>query len=148
MAVELLLVFALGAPPSGAALQAALDREPDSVHIANASSLNLAQQTGFLPVTYRSFATGFYVYQSSPEEFLTSHPDVKGRRGPIQAVLSFQVSGDPGECVAAMRVAYVLANDFGAEAFDPQGGVFMTVENLRSVALACANQAQIRGAKS
>jgi hypothetical protein len=144
MSVDLLLVFTLVAPPSGASLQAVLDREPNPVQITEAASFSLTRHSGFLPVKYQSYSTGFSVYQSSSEELLGSFPRARSFQKPISAVVSFQIGGNPLECVAAARVASALVRDFQVYVFDPQGGDFMTPESLKTIVLACESEARAK----
>ena len=142
MAVEMLLVFALKAPPSGASLQEALDREPFPVLIADAASLDLQKHTGFLPVKYKALNTGFFIYQSTPKELESSYPETRSVRPAIQAVVSFQFGGNPLECVSVMRTASVLVATFAAKAFDPQSRSFVDADNLKTIASICEDQAK------
>jgi hypothetical protein len=148
MAVEMLLAFALRAPPSGSSLQEALDREPAAVLISSAASLDLQKHTGFLPVKYKSQATGFYVYQSTAKELQSAYPETRDLQPPIQVVVSFEFGANPLECASAMHVASVLVGTFGARAFDPQSRSFVGADNLQTIARICEDGANQSSASS
>ena len=142
MAVEMLLVFALKAPPSGLALQEALAREPFPVVIADAASFDLQRHTGSLPVSYKSVKTGFFVYPSTPAEFKSSYPEASDSQPSIRAVVSFQFGGNPLECVVVMRTALVLVANFSAKAFDPQSRKYVEAQDLNVAAEFCGGEAK------
>lgn len=135
MSVEIVLVFALSAPPSAADLQSAFNAQglPASLD----PSLNLAEQQGHLPLTYRGKATGFEYYAGTFEAFVRDYPEANVA-GPLgNHAVTFRWGGDLLACAAAMDVAATLADGLGAKVFITDAGAYAPAESLRAGAQQC-----------
>lgn len=135
MSLELVLVFALAAPPSAESLQSALDRK--SVPIRLSQSGDLQKHTGFLPLTYETKPTGFYVAQLTYKELTSDYPQAKIPSGAAKSVISLGFGGHFLECASVFRVASVLVSEFGARAFGTESGNYMSLEDIDNTAAAC-----------
>ncbi len=140
MALELVLVFALGSPPSASALQSALDRQGIPVHVS--SSSDLRKHTGFLPLEYETRKTGFYVNQLTYEGLIADYPQAKVPSRAAKAVLSLGWGADFLECASVFQVASVLVSEFGADAFDTESATYIALKGVKEGAAACYDRSK------
>lgn len=134
MSIDIFVFLALNRAPDFDAWQKALRTSRPEMHFA--APLDLARQSGFLPVLMNGKATGFYFFRSDAKEIVRDYPAaMAGLSGGVAYQLSF--GGDAIECVVAMRSAEVLVKSFGGVAFDPQGGKVMTAQDLSDNAELC-----------
>ena len=145
MSLDLILVFALSAPPSADKLQSALDRQ--NIPIRVSPSTDLQKQSGFMPVDYGEKEAGFHVTQLTYSEFTADFPAAKLSNDAARAVVSFGFGGHFLECAAAFRVASVLVSEFGAQAFDTEWGNYMSLADIEATAAACDEQSKNRKAQ-
>ena len=135
MSLELILVFALQAPPSASDLQSAIDREHIPVRVS--SSANLLKDVGFLSADYASLKSGFYLAHSTYAELLSDYPEAALPDSSVQAVLSFGYGGNFLECASVFSTASVLVSNFGAKAFDTESVTYLSAHELTSNAESC-----------
>jgi hypothetical protein len=135
MSLELILVFALTAPPSTNSVQAALDRH--GIPIRFSQTDDLQKHTGFLPLNYASKKTGFYVTHQTYEQLLSDYPEAKLSTGVGKSVISLGWGGNFLECASVFQVASVLVSEFGAQAFDAESDSYMPIGYINSAASDC-----------
>ncbi len=140
MSIEIVLVFALSAPPSAADLQSAFNLQ--GLPATLDQSLNLAELHGFLPLTYRGKATGFEYSVGTVEAVLKDYPgaSVAGLKG--QHAVTFRWGANLLECAAALDVAAALADSLGAKVFSTESGEYAPAEFLRAGAKQCLSLAE------
>ena len=135
MSLELILVFALTAPPSTSNLQAALERHNIPIRFAQTNDLH--KHTGFLPLNYETKKTGFYVTQLTYKELLSDYPEAKLTTGVARSVISLSWGADFLQCASVFQVASVLVSEFGAQAFDAEATSYMPLVDISSAASDC-----------
>lgn len=140
MSLELILVFALTAPPSTDSLQAALVHHGIPIQLSQAHELQ--KHKGFLPLDYESKRTGFYVTQLTYNELLSDYPEAKLATDAGKSVISLEFGGHFLECASVFQVASVLVSEFGANAFDTESLSYMSLEDISSNASACYEESK------
>jgi hypothetical protein len=140
MSLELILVFALAAPPSTDSLQAALDRRGIPIRFSQADDLQ--KHTGFLPLDYEAKRTGFYVTQLTYKELLSDYPQAKLAANAGKYVISLGFGGHFLECASVFQVASVLVSEFGANAFDTESGSYMSLGDIGITASSCYEESK------
>jgi hypothetical protein len=140
MSLELILVFALTAPPSTSSLQAALGRNGIPIRFSQADDLH--KHTGFLPLNYETKKTGFYVTQLTYKELLSDYPEAKLTTGVDKSVISLGWGGDFLECASVFQVASVLVSEFGAQAFDAESSSYVPLSDISSAASDCYEESK------
>jgi hypothetical protein len=140
MSLELILVFALTAPPSSDRLQSALDRKEIPIRFSQSEQLN--KHTGFLPLKYVAEKSGFYVTQLTYEELTSDYPKAKLPSGGGTSVIALQFGGQFLECASVFQVAAVLVSDFGAQAFDTESDGYMSLEDIGRTAEECYKESR------
>lgn len=140
MSLELVLVFALAAPPSADNLQTALDRKGIPIRLSPSSDLR--RHTGFLPLDYEARHTGFYVTQLTYESLTSDYPQAKVPGDAARSVISLGFGGHFLECASVFQVASVLVSEFDAQAFDTESASYMSLGDIKNTAAACQEEAR------
>ena len=140
MSLELILVFALTAPPSSDRLQSALDRKGIPIRFSQSEQLN--KHTGFLPLKYEAKKSGFYLSQLTYEELTLDYPKAKLTSGVGTSVISFEFGGQFLECASVFQVASVLVSDFGAQAFDTESDHYLSLGDISRTAADCYEESK------
>lgn len=140
MSLELVLVFALAAPPSVEALQAALNRK--DVPIQFSQSGDLQKHTGFFPLDYEKKKSGFYVTQLTYKELTSDYPRAKVPSDAAKSVISLGFGGHFLECASVFQVASILMSEFGAQAFDMESASYMSLGDINNTAAACYEESK------
>jgi hypothetical protein len=140
MSLELILVFALTAPPSTNSVQAALDRHGIPIRFSQTDDLH--KHKGFLPLSYASRKSGFYVTHLTYKELLSDYPEAKLTTGLGKSVISLGWGGNFLECASVFQVASVLVSEFGAQAFDAESSGYMPIEDIKSAASECYEESK------
>lgn len=140
MSLELILVFALTAPPSTDSLQAALVRHSIPIQLSQVHELQIHK--GFLPLDYEAKKTGFYVTQLTYNELLSDYPEAKLATDAGKAVISLEFGGHFLECASVFQIASVLVSEFGANAFDTESLSYLSLEGISSNASACYEESK------
>jgi hypothetical protein len=128
MSVEILVLMATHQSPTSDAWQKALKEY--SLPVQFSELTDLTRHTGFMPLTVRGQRSGFYFLIESYTEARTLYPVLANVKLQEPVVYSLQFGGHFLEGASAFYAAAVLVARFGGVAFDPQGGTFVTQEQL------------------
>ena len=135
MSMELIIILALQRAPTLDAWQRALDAR--HIPIQFTYKADLAKHTGFLPVEVNGRRSGFYFSQDQYSDVASTYPAIASAHMAKPAIYSFEYGGNFDECTSVFYAAGVLVSDFGGVAFDPQGGAFMSSQELAETAKEC-----------
>jgi hypothetical protein len=133
--MELFVILAASQAPDVPAWNRAL--EVAQVPVVLSEEIDLQRHTGFLPVTMNGKGTGFYFLLDSYAELASHFPAVAALKLERPVVYSLGYGGDLHECAAVFYSASALVARFGGTAFEPQGGVVMSAEDLLAAAKEC-----------
>lgn len=138
MSMELFVILAAGSAPDLTAWNRALSEAhvPMSINVAE-----LPKHYGYLPVVLDGKKTGFSSFDiESPQELAEHYPIVAKLKveRPVVFALGY---GNASEGAAVFYSASVLVATFGGIAFEPQGGVLMSSEDLLDAAKECQSMA-------
>ncbi|MEQ1802903.1 MAG: hypothetical protein ABL989_13325 [Gammaproteobacteria bacterium] len=140
MSMELLILFTLKAPPSAQEWQSAMTRNGVPIQITELLDLN--EHEGFLPLTYDSKKSGFYLGHLDYDEIDTDYPEMALSDVEVSAVYSLGFGGNFMECASVFHSASTLISDFGARAFDTESLSFLDGKDLLANATKCLELAQ------
>jgi hypothetical protein len=135
MSMELFVILALTRAPTADAWQKALIER--HVPVQFSESLDLARHSGFVPLTVQGQRSGFYFLNESYAELREHYPVLANIKLERPVVYSLGYGGHMLECASAFYAASALVAQFGGVAFEPQGRVFMTEEQLVNAASQC-----------
>lgn len=138
MSMSLFVLLAAGTAPGGDAWQDAMTETAARFEAA----LNVREHSGFLPVIVSGRRTGLYFSTESYSDLASMYPSLTNIKLDSPVVYSLGYGGDFHECAAAFISASVLVSKFGGKAFEPQGGVFMSAQELQAAAAECLKQAE------
>jgi len=135
MSVSVLVILAAGHVPTSGAWKTALQEH--HVPLQFTQVLDFGTSSGFVPVKMNGHDSGFYFGKEDFSDLVRLYPalskvDLKG-----PAAFSFAFGGDGLECASASYSAALLVARFNAVAFDPQGGSFVSEQQLLEVAKTC-----------
>ena len=133
--MELFVILAASQAPDAVSWNRALAGA--QVPVAISEDVDLSKGGGFLPVTMAGKSTGFRRFDVVPFSELTAHYPVIAKLKIERPVVYTLGYGDPDECAAVFYSASVLVERFGGVAFEPQGRVVMSTEELRNAAKEC-----------
>jgi hypothetical protein len=116
-----------------------LERALADAHVPAAitEGIDLSKENDFLPVTVEGKRTGFRWFDvGSFSELAANYPAIAKLKieRPVVYTLGY---GNPHECAAVFYSASVLVERFGGIAFEPQGSVVMSTEDLLDAAREC-----------
>ncbi len=134
MSMVLLVIMALESSPDEKDLNSAA--KSLNVPIEFMAKVNLKEQSGFLPVSLNGNETGYETYFGSFEEIkshLSENSEINFKH-PV--VYHFKFGGHAQEVAAAFYTAYILAEKYGAVAFDTEGGSYLSATQLKQAASA------------
>jgi len=135
MSMELIVILALQRAPTLDTWQRALDARHTPIQFTYKAEL--AKHTGFLPVEVNGRSSGFYFSQDPYSDVASTYPTLASTHIPKPVVYSFEYGGNFDECASVFYAAEVLVSDFGGVAYDPQGGTFMSSQELAGAAKEC-----------
>jgi len=135
MAMTLLVVMALNRAPNAATWQRAMTESHVPVHFSR--PVNLEVHSGFVPLTLRGSASGFYFLREDFADLSRHYAPLAHMTVEKPVVYSLGYGGHGLECASAFYSASVLVSQFGGVAFDPEGGELMSARSLQETAEVC-----------
>jgi len=108
MAVELYIFLKDSRVPSRDAWQHAIEKLAFQVVLD--PSLDVRNDNGFTPTSFRGQSTGFEFYLEPAADILSNYPHIAARVGSRDKCATFRWGGDMMECGAALSAAAVLAH--------------------------------------
>lgn len=135
MSVSLLVILAAGQVPTGDAWRTAVQEH--YVPLQFVQVLDFGTDSGFVPVKVNGHDSGFYFGKEDYSDLVRLYPSLSkiNLKGP--AAFSFAFGGHGLECASASYSAALLVARFNAVAFDPQGGTFLSEQQLLEAAKIC-----------
>jgi hypothetical protein len=140
MSMELFVIFALSKSPTFDQWQGELKASGAPVQFAR--KVDLQQHTGFLPVKVQGRDSGLFLLRQSYSELAAHYPALHQLKQEDPIVYSLGYGGDFNECASAFYSAAALVAISGGKAFEPQGGQFMSKEDLIDAASNCLQLAK------
>jgi hypothetical protein len=128
MSMELFVILALNRAPDIEAWDRALRVREIPARVVSRVELN--SYSGFLSLVVKDQESGMYFRRDDYSD-LRSHYESLAEIGmdrPVVYTLGY--GGHFYECAAAFYAAAALVAEFGGKAFEPQGRVFMNLEQL------------------
>jgi hypothetical protein len=135
MSMELFVILAAGQAPDVTSWNRALASA--EVPVVIAENADLSKGSGFVPVTVGGKPSGFRRFDVGSFSDLASHyPGIAKLK--IERPVVYEVGyGSSDECAAVFYSASVLVERFGGIAFEPQGNIVMSAQELRDAASEC-----------
>ncbi|MBB6096438.1 hypothetical protein HNQ60_005360 [Povalibacter uvarum] len=135
MSMELFVILAGGQAPDVTSWNRALASA--QVPVVIAEDADLSKSSGFVPVTVAGKPSGFRRFDvGSFSDLASRYPGVA--RLKIERPVVYEVGyGSSDECAAVFYSISVLVERFGGIAFEPQGSIVMSAEELRDAAREC-----------
>lgn len=135
MSLDLFVIFATSKAPSGDAWARALAET--HAPISFTQPFDPHRDSGFIPMKVNGRASGFYFGIDSYTELAAQSALVASVHLDKPIVYRLNFGGHTDECVAAFLSASVLVSRFNGTAFDPQGNLLVTAQQLREAAAQC-----------
>ena len=135
MSMELFVILAASQAPDAASWNRAL--ADANVPAAITEGIDLTKSHGFLPATVAGKSTGFRRFDVESVSELAAHYPAIAQLKAERSVVYALGYGDSNECAAVFYSASVLVQRFGGVAFEPQGSVVMSAEELLDAAREC-----------
>ena len=135
MSMELFVILAASHAPDTASWNRAL--ADANVPAAITDGIDLTKGHGFLPVTVAGKSAGFRRFDVDSVSELAAHYPAIAKLNVEPSVVYTLGYGDPNECAAVFYSASVLVQRFGGVAFEPQGSVVMSAQELLDAAKEC-----------
>jgi len=140
MSMELFVIFALNKSPTFDAWQSELTTSRSPAQFVQ--KVDLQQHTGFLPMKVQGRDSGFFLLRESYSELAAHYPGLHQLKQEGSIVYSLGYGGDFDECASAFYSAAALVALSNGKAFEPQGGQFMSKEELIEAASNCLQLAK------
>jgi hypothetical protein len=128
MSMELFVILALNRAPTADAWEKALRVQQLPARLGSKDDLN--SHSGFLPIVVRDRKTGVYFRKDDFSELRSHYASLTSIDLDNPVVYTLGYGGNFYECAAAFYSAAALVAEFGGRAFEPQGRVFMNVQQL------------------
>jgi hypothetical protein len=126
LSLNLHIFFQQSRVPDRAAWQAAIDRLEYPTVLD--STLDVQNDTGFSPTTYRGQETGFEFSLDLAAEYLDDYPQIASRLQGRDQCATFRWGGDVTECAAALTAATALAVATDGLYFYPDDDLFYNAQ--------------------
>ncbi|GAB5386991.1 MAG: hypothetical protein Alis3KO_41140 [Aliiglaciecola sp.] len=107
--------------------------------IVFSENIDLKTHSGFLPVKLKGESSGVETYFSAYSEFIEFFPNFDLSQYNEPVVITFRWGGDINEMIVALNTAYLLGHDVVSTVFEPEGGMFLTNEQVKEGADAILN---------
>jgi len=140
MSMELFVIFALSKSPTFDQWHSELEASRSPAQFAQ--KVDLQQHSGFLPMKVQGRDSGFFLLRESYSDLTKHYPTIRQLKQQDPVVFSLGYGGNFDECAAAFYSAAALASMSGGKVFEPQGGVFMSKEQLIEAASQCLELAK------
>jgi hypothetical protein len=140
MSMELFVIFALSKSPTFDLWQSELKTSQSPAQFAQ--KVDLQQHTGFLPMKVQGRNSGFFLLRDSFSDLAAHYPALRQLKQEDSTVYALGYGGDFDECASAFYSAAALVALSDGKAFEPQGGVFMSKEELIAAASQCLQLAK------
>jgi len=140
MSMELFVIFALSKSPTFDLWQSELEASRSPAQFSQ--KVDLQQHTGFLPMKVQGRDSGFFLLRESYSDLAANYPALRQLKQEDPIVYSLGYGGDFNECAAAFYSAAALVSMSNGKAFEPQGGQFMSKEELIEAASHCLQLAK------
>ena len=128
MSMELFVVLALSRAPDIEAWDRALSARQIPARIV--SRENLRSYSGFLSIGVKGQESGVYFRRDDYSDLRSNYKSLAETNVDKPVVYALGYGGHFYECAAAFYAAAALVAEFGGRAFEPQGGVFMNLQQL------------------
>ena len=135
MSVDLIVILATSAAPSGEAWSRALAEAHTPVSFS--VTVDVKHDSGFVPMRVEGRKSGFEFYTGSYGEEADLYPELRNVHLDNPIVYSFSFGGHFDEGAAAFFSASVLVSRFHGVAFDPQSRALMTAKELLDAGRLC-----------
>jgi hypothetical protein len=140
MSMELFVIFALNKTPTFDLWQSELEASRAPVQFAQ--KVDLKQHSGFLPMKVQGRDSGFFLLRPSYSELAMYYPALDQLKQENLIVYSLGYGGHFDECASAFYSAAALVAMSDGTAFEPQGGQFMSKEELIEAGSTCLQLAK------
>jgi hypothetical protein len=140
MSMELFVIFALSKSPTFDLWQSELEASRSPAQFAQ--KVDLQQHSGFLPMKVQGRDSGFFFLRESYSDLAAHYPPLRQLKQEDPVVYALGYGGNFDECASAFYSAAALVSMSDGKAFEPQGGVFMSKEELVEAASRCLELAK------
>ncbi|KTF09001.1 hypothetical protein [Pseudoalteromonas sp. H103] len=110
-----------------------------NVPVYYSENVDFTKHTGFLPVKLNDEDSGVETYMSPLSEFSDYFPSFDSSTYQEPVVITFRWGGDMNEMIVALNSAYLIGCEKESIVFEPQGGTFLTNEQVKEGAVAMSN---------
>jgi len=135
MSQAIIVILAAHQLPTRDAWQAALQEH--RVPLRFPHPLDLARDSGFVPVELNGHDSGFWLYRNDYSELILHYPALSKIELDAPTAFSLKFGGDFFDCASAAYAAALLIARFKAVAFDPQEAAFLSEPQLVEMAQLC-----------
>lgn len=129
MAMELFIIMALDKLPNTDELNVLASDH--TIPIVYHSNIELRQHTGYLPAVLSKKKSGVEIYKTPYKEVSSYFPSFDNAQYKEPIVVTFRWGGDFHEMTVALSTAYLLTEGYDAITFEPQGGSFLSADDLK-----------------
>lgn len=137
MAMELFVIMALDKLPNTDELNVLAS--DNTIPIVYHSNTELRQHTGYLPAVLNKTKSGVEIYTTPYKEASNYFPSFDNAKYKEPIVVTFRWGGNFQEMTVALSTAYLLTEGYDATTFEPQGGSFLSADDLKKSALSLLN---------
>ena len=128
MSMELFVILALNRAPDIEAWDRALSAREIPARVV--SRVELSSYSGFLSLVVKDHESGMYFRRDDYSDLRSHYGSLAAMDLDKPIVYALGYGGHFYECAAAFYAAAALVAEFGGKAFEPQGRVFMNLEQL------------------